>query len=563
VKQPLLVLWINLDRSTGRRSRMQDMFATLERVSPGELNPVRIPAVGRVQVDGLLSTKNFSAPSVIFMDKFDDNTHNWQHHFRGEYLKTEAGCTLSHLSAIKEAYESGESIALIVEDDVVITEKFLLNWKNFVAVAPDDWQVLQMYSNNHAVMKHTGRLKGDGFLPWMADHYGTAAYLINRAGMKTLLDLAHADATKWSFPDRIVVADEFIYYYTVSYTALDPMVYIADSVSSIQKDTSNELSNRVKLSQESYAKKLAHPFHNLRELKPDDPSILIITTTKINNISETESLIRQFFTNLGIISRYAKVKYELLILLRLEDFRQDVIDAINPYLIIHGDKCDIHYKVQRSRFNKFRFVKQHIDVMGSYDYVLLVDSDLPFSGYPWAEFFKRQQSAKAVITGSVRESKTEGLIRNIHPGVRQWFRVFDGSWWKQPGNQGINYKYTDFIEQYFALLDGRFSEWYFNQALADDVLYSSNGEPTESDYGPDVMWCGAAVQWLNESADTTSEKYIHPCVLVPLVISHSDTKQISFSGGDVDKMHLRKQVVLFPKWTNYSYKFRSVLGGKR
>lgn len=561
--KPLLTLWINLDRSVLRRKRVQEMFDDIDRKFQRALNPRRISAVDVAKVDELVLAGRLTTTGTTLLDKFSVDTPNWRHHFKGQYVKTEAGCTLSHLSAIKEAYDLGEDIALVIEDDAVVSEKFVKHWGAYVALAPKDWQIIQLYSNNEAVMKQTSRIEDDGFIPWMADHYGTAAYLINRAGMKALLDLSYSKASSWTFPDRVVVADEILYYFTTTYTALDPMIYIVGESSTIQKDTSDELKRRVQMSVQAYMSKLSKPYIQHKVLDSSAPSMMVITTTKLNHFNETQQAIDLFFTNVGVISRHVKVRYELLVLLRTESLRQPAIDAIRPHLSMYGDKTSIHFKIQHHRFNKFRFVRTHIPNMEYYDYILLIDSDLLFEGYPWAEFFKRQKAAKSVVTGSARESKREGLISNLHPGVRQWFRVFDGSWWKQPLNSDVNFTYTDFLEQYFAVLDGRFAQWYFSRVLTDTVMYLETGEPSESDFGPDVMWCGAAQEWLDSSFSITKYRYEHPCALVPLVIFHADTRQIAVSGGEMDKAHLRKQVSMFPVWTNYSHKFRTVLGGTR
>jgi len=52
------------------------------------------------------------------------------------------GCTLSHLSCIKEAYDRGEETILILEDDVIFHRDFNRVWYNLKL--PDDWDILYL-----------------------------------------------------------------------------------------------------------------------------------------------------------------------------------------------------------------------------------------------------------------------------------------------------------------------------------------------------------------------------------------------------------------------------------
>ena len=113
--------------------------------------------------------------------------------------------------------------------------------------------------------------------------------------------------------------------------------------------------------------------------------------------------------------------------MKSDDLKHHILDASQPYVANFGGKVGLHLKVQYHRFNKFRVVRVLMNHMSAYDHVLLVDSDLLFAGYPWAELFRRANLANSVVISTACESKSEGLIRNAHSGVRQWFRDFDGS----------------------------------------------------------------------------------------------------------------------------------------
>jgi hypothetical protein len=67
------------------------------------------------------------------------------------------------------------------------------------------------------------------------------------------------------------------------------------------------------------------------------------------------------------------------------------------------------------------------------------------------------------------------------------------------------------IEQYFALFQADFGQWFFSQILTDGFVSQ------RSAWGPDLMWCGAAREY---KPDHT------PCRLVPVSLLHDDTRTI-------------------------------------
>eukprot|EP00957_Ditylum_brightwellii_P108802 8299633-Ditylum_brightwellii.AAC.1 len=93
---------------------------------------------------------------------------------------------MSHLKAIKQAYDDGREVALIVEDDALLSSLFCDEFDDYVAQAPEGWKVLQFATNNAHVIKF-GSLMHEPFISWQRYHHSTRAYLINRAGMETLL----------------------------------------------------------------------------------------------------------------------------------------------------------------------------------------------------------------------------------------------------------------------------------------------------------------------------------------------------------------------------------------
>ena len=123
------VYYINMDKDIDRRQYMESQLSNhFERY-------YRIPGVN----GKLIKNKNHDiVDGIKFINEFKDNS------------VSEIGCTLSHLLAIKTAYDNKEEIACIMEDDVYMN---LLNIQDqslddFVKEINNnnlDWEILQLY----------------------------------------------------------------------------------------------------------------------------------------------------------------------------------------------------------------------------------------------------------------------------------------------------------------------------------------------------------------------------------------------------------------------------------
>lgn len=183
------VLWINLDRSTNRRSRMMQLLTNM--------NHTRIQAVDGNQPITVLETYCLTSPSLT---------------------KHETACTLSHLIAIHHFLTLPDPYVVIFEDDVSF--EFLpyipFNWSDFVKSLPKDWQVVQLAVSE--IIPRTGidlvRAKhGDG-------RYCSAAYLINKAGAQSIIDQYYsANYRKYILKTKYrPTADEIICHAAICYS---------------------------------------------------------------------------------------------------------------------------------------------------------------------------------------------------------------------------------------------------------------------------------------------------------------------------------------------------------
>lgn len=179
------VLYINLDQSAERRKFMEDQFHKYN------IQYTRINAVygKKYQLQG---------------DQIDDQTS-----FVNTYNLPSAllGCTLSHLKAIKYAYDHNYDNVVVMEDDVSLNLMSLWdeNLPTIVKRLPQDWKIFQLYH-------HCDYNNGPEFRSFQERNcYGAAAYLINREGMKIILQKCFRNGTFYIPGYPLGTADWFIY----------------------------------------------------------------------------------------------------------------------------------------------------------------------------------------------------------------------------------------------------------------------------------------------------------------------------------------------------------------
>ena len=137
------IYWINLDKSKDRLELMNDMFSSLglsnaHRVAAHDINSTwRSWIYGTLVLHPLIKL----IPRTVESDQ-------WADHSRLRYYYEEAACTLSHLEAIKQAYDDEYEHALILEDDAQLSTEFFQSLPSFLQSAPPGWKVLQFSASN-------------------------------------------------------------------------------------------------------------------------------------------------------------------------------------------------------------------------------------------------------------------------------------------------------------------------------------------------------------------------------------------------------------------------------
>lgn len=232
------VYYINMDKDTERNEFMK---AQLSRVCN---NYKRICGVNGKLIKNILGDSIPHENNIIsFLNDY-------------EYLtKSEIGCVLSHIYAIKKAYEDGNEIALILEDDALLdTYNVASDLQDILKEAPSDWEIIQtssiawLINNDYKdiptwplfLFKERNRIKYNRDVNGnivMKDekinpYASNCSYIVNRKGMQKLLQHANKGNDNMfelkrmspNFPTR-GAADDYILDILKTYTLL-PCLFI-------------------------------------------------------------------------------------------------------------------------------------------------------------------------------------------------------------------------------------------------------------------------------------------------------------------------------------------------
>jgi GR25 family glycosyltransferase involved in LPS biosynthesis len=221
------IYWINLERSTDRKAKMELIFS--DKVFYGK-NIQRINAI-----DG----KSDAVYDKLVL-KNKKNT------------KLEYACLLSHLKAIRTFSETFYGTALIFEDD--ITLEFKKYWRksirDIIANAPEDWEIIQLCYNTTSTLKEDYTLNN-----YQRNRYGSiaciAAYIINNNAAKKLMNEIYDPVTeKYKLIDyHTHEADHYLFKCMKTYTYKYPyFIYPTDNTSTLHpEDLTSHIRSKIRL----------------------------------------------------------------------------------------------------------------------------------------------------------------------------------------------------------------------------------------------------------------------------------------------------------------------------
>jgi len=232
------VLYINLDRSSDRRDRLE-----AEGKKFG-IDLIRVPGVEGSTLEWKQGKFETPYGAIEYINKFSPDKNA---HYMGEL-----GCTLAHHKAIYTARYLNSPYTLIIEDDSSLEHLALIKETihSILSRAPDDWEIINLLSPSCKSDKtpkaefkawqdsfSTKGISGIGRTPC----YTTIAYIINKQGINKLTKNNPLILKPNALPADVTYpihykADNYIYGMTNSYICNIPTILLKSSKSTINHD---------------------------------------------------------------------------------------------------------------------------------------------------------------------------------------------------------------------------------------------------------------------------------------------------------------------------------------
>ena len=516
----LKIYFINLDRSIERRVKFEEEIAHLPFHLLSTLSFDRVPAIDRSYVKTMLAQGNLKLDGIETGHEIDQISKR--------YSEPEVACTLSHLKAILKAYKDGFESALIVEDDAVLTAKFLENWKAYSYFAPEDWTVLQWTTNNAFVNQKESHRSNDFWISWTGHHWSTIAYTINREGMERVLNLSsniffktNRESLQWRFDEPgMTVSDELIYFLAGStYTSSHCWVTSRRFPSTINDDRHQAL---VDFGQSKYVPTA----HKIGKVSRSE-SIVVIVCMRLRRADEIESEFRSLETDILVLQRFNP---------QTQWFVKVVMTSLDLFNIykesgLRLSRSNVMFQLQISNepFNKFLFVSEILDMVSHFDYLLLKDNDIRLAGFEWNTFLNKKNnsiiSAPFLIGPEGLTDRQKKKMQAAKTNNKYAVGLQDATLFNCYHSKKFQHSETMSamaLEMFMVLMRSDFAIWFFRQILSSDFISQ------DVDWGPDLMWCAAASDFQESDPSSVTEQSF-PCCLISLNVKHVDTKQITKS----------------------------------
>lgn len=550
--------FINLDTSDDRATALRKNVASLPHDLQTKVELHRVPAVTVTEVEELVENDGLYFKGGVRLThgaRSYDDIKTYRYH--------EVACTLSHLKAIQQAYIDGHEMVMILEDDAVITKDLMENWESYADVAPSDWQILQWTARNIPFNKRALYHHNDYWVAWRPYFWSTISYTIRREGMKRVLDTSLTKTptddgkyvTKWIFsePDE-VTADSYIYLLARNtYTATYPWVVQSTSATT--------------MGDHHVGKKIDFKFGRPDELPPmlsrgylknirRPETVAVVMNVRLKDEADATDEINRLKLDIEEFSKHHSNSCWYINIVMVKEDLKSYVEGMIASWSFSSVSVNLDMSVCEHRFNKFAFLKKVLDDLSSYEYILLKDNDIQLAGFEWNTFMDIKGSS--IVAGAFYESVEEWLWRtrfernNIERRVDfQQSSLFNA--FHDEGYTSLTPIPTMLLEMRFVLMRSDFATWFFSQVLTQDFI------DQDIDWGPDLMWCGAAYEFRRAIHGNHYSRI--PCSLVPINIIHRDTKQIAKDDDDytikgnriIDKFRTNPK---FSRWIDGSMPLR-------
>ena len=532
---PIALHWINLERSLDRRQNMEQQLRDMPDIASKRIEAVTVQNIIQLYQNGRIRTNGFD------LAKRTDTA--WKMHIKRTYSYVEAACLFSHIRSWEKIAAGNNEFGLVTEDDIEFAPKFYEKLLHAMQTAPDDWEVLQLHTNNQQVREH-GSVVDVDWIQWLPHHWGTLIYVMRKTKALDLLYSIKKDNSYTFSYENVLVADEYTYWKGKTYTYTQNIVYRAQQFDSIVQAGNQVLT-------QGWEKRLGiMPRINIASL---DSTLAIFTVLTVNTRDEFDEHMAQLNMEVDTMnSVYTDdVDWYIVCVARSTSDIEYIQEAFQQF----EAHVNSHVHHDTGWFSKWKYMYPLFKHMGNYDDVLYKDFDQSLVGLPWKTLI--QKRGNAVISSVLREARHEGMIRELIAGkMHGYWKMNDARWFRTHRTPfawaSVQPEERDFLEMYFVLFDGNFATWFFSKIFDNQVF-----RHPRSDWGPDKMWCGAAKEWSTQRT---------PCVFVPIVSVHYDTRTLKDYEGIVSNVEWNEPVVAwslhqpYKKWLKYSERYLHKMG---
>ena len=207
--------YINVDSSTDRREYMEEQIKFLD-----VKNIERFSAIDPRK----LEERNIRVPTGGILDVLT------------------MACMMSHVHVIKQMYDDGHQVAMVLEDDVNfhVIKKWKYTLKQILDAAPKDYEIINL-------APHECKAASDIIFVNAKEHEGAVCYIINRSGMKRIVDAFFQDNNlrKEYKNEEDYVSDRYLYKYLNSYM-LRPNLFLLNDSEMLSDIYSGQLSDHLR-----------------------------------------------------------------------------------------------------------------------------------------------------------------------------------------------------------------------------------------------------------------------------------------------------------------------------
>lgn len=503
---------------------------------------------------------------------------------KGQFTYADAAATLTHLNAIREAYAGGAEYALVFEDDVELFKELPEQLGELISTLPSDWGVIGLCERNLQAARQFALIR-DLTVRWHREYVSGTAYAISRRAMHDIL-ARHAPAA-----DSVVQLPRSPAPRWFLFTSVSAFVSTRFGAAPVQDSA---------LPRDAALRRLAllHRSRFAPPVPPDWPP------AQSGSLADTEDAVagqpapsdQEAGANRGLVlttiggevdvaglQRAVRLTRRNALALREFPFDWCVFVVLIPGhgppqalwekefgLDAGGDELNAlrgtfavvyrFWRKQAPQFSKWHFYGEVVSDLPRYNYVMLHDNDMEFTGFPWHEFFQRHSvhDGRALVTGAVRRSVWPELFPMKVPRD-SFFSYLSGRWWHECGRERQLEAKVELVEQWFAYIDSGLMQTVFSHVLEPIRLhhlkdgYTNSTRPDLfSSWGPDAVWCELA---------SLHGGY---CLVLPLTMRHMDWRALT---SHPDLRNLGDSVIatyekLFPRWYVLN-RIADVWGGKK